>query len=244
LPVLTHEDRDRIERLAIGLGDDTARVLAYLLCRNEIDGFGDNPATRLAVRIGTSLNRETVANALNHLEEQNLIEAARLSTDARGRPPTAWYAPESTEMTVRRVYTQHATALLEQAHTVATELGADPFEEADPRKLTTPEPFCLGLNWSPNALHAPFFAATTTGTYEANGLDITIDHYRGSGQAIESLIAGTTDAALAGAATTIRAHKNGKSILPVALLFQRAMAVLYTTREAFGGRFETIEQLR
>jgi ABC-type nitrate/sulfonate/bicarbonate transport system substrate-binding protein len=52
------------------------------------------------------------------------------------------------------------------------------------------------------------------------------------------------DVALAGAATTVRARQTEQSILPLALLFQRAMVVLYTTRDAFGGRFESAEQLR
>jgi ABC-type nitrate/sulfonate/bicarbonate transport system substrate-binding protein/predicted transcriptional regulator len=245
LPVLTNEDRDLIERLAIGLDDDTARVLAYLLRRSEMEGFGDDPATRLAVRIGTSLNRETVADALNHLEERDLVAATTLSTDGYGRPPTVWHAPESTETTVRRIDERHTTALLEQARTVASEFGADPVEETGScNDHTAPEPLRLGLNWSPNALHAPFFAAAATGNYEANGLDVAIDYHWGSGRALDSLVAGTSDVVLAGAATTIRAREAGKPIVPVALLFQRAMAVLYTTRETFGGRFETIEQLR
>ncbi|HET7323591.1 MAG TPA: ABC transporter substrate-binding protein [Halococcus sp.] len=245
LPVLTDEESDLIARLAVGLGTDAARVLAYLLCRRETD-FESEPATRLAVRIGTSLNRETAATALNELEEEGLIAATTVRNDTRGRPPTAWYAPENTETTVRKVDGRHAAALLEQAKAVATELGVDSFEEsANPcEDSATSEPLRLGLNWSPNALHAPFFAAVSTDQYEKRGVEVAIDHYRGSGRALDSLVSEATDVALAGAATTIRRRDAGEPILPIALLFQRAMAVLYTTRDAFGGRFESIEQLR
>jgi ABC-type nitrate/sulfonate/bicarbonate transport system substrate-binding protein len=50
--------------------------------------------------------------------------------------------------------------------------------------------------------------------------------------------------ALAGAATTVRARQAGQPILPIALLFQRAMGVLYTTRDTFAGQFESAAQLQ
>jgi predicted ArsR family transcriptional regulator len=110
-PVLTDEDA-LVKRLSVGLGDDAARVLAYLLCRRQTERFASEPATRLAVRIGTSLNREAAADALATLEERNLAAATTIQNEARGRPPKAWHAPENTETTVRRADEQHAAALL------------------------------------------------------------------------------------------------------------------------------------
>jgi ABC-type nitrate/sulfonate/bicarbonate transport system substrate-binding protein len=245
-PVLTDEDRQLVNRLSVGLNVDTARVLAYLLLRGKTEHFAGEPATRLAVRIGTSLNRETSADALTTLEERDLITATTVQNEARGRPPTAWRAPESLETIEHRVDEQHAAALLGQAKTVATALGADSFEESSAPLEERPaaEQLRLELNWRPNALHAPFFLARSTDSYAKNGVDIAISHQRGSGQALDSLAAGTADVALAGAATTVRARADGRPILPVAVPFQRAMVVLYTTRTAFGCRFESIEQLR
>ena len=244
-PVLAAEDEVLVERLSVGLGDDAARVLAYLLLRRSAEHFADEPATRLAVRIGTSLSRETAADALTTLEERGLVTPTTIRTEARGRPPKAWHAPENTEMTVGQVYERHAAALLDQARTVAAASGFEPRSGNE----TTDEDsrfgrLRLGLNWLPNALHAPFFRAASTGSYEQKGVDVTISHHEGSARALRGLVAGRTDVALAGAATTVRAREAGKPILPVALPFQRAMAVLYTTREAFGGPFESIEQLR
>jgi len=246
-PVLTDEDGKLVDRLSVSLNDDAACVFAYLLLRGKREHFASEPATRLAVRIGTSLSREVTADALTTLEEQDLITATTVQNEARGRPPTAWRAPKSIETVVRQVDERHAAALLGQAKTVATALGADNFEESvsdSIKERTAPEQLRLELNWHPNALHAPFFFARSTDSYAENGIDIAISHQRGSGQALDSLAAGTADVALAGAATTVRAREDGRPILPVAVLFQRAMVVLYTTCESFGGRFRSIKQLR
>lgn len=244
-PVLTDEDGRLVWRLSIGLGTDTARVLAYLLRRGEIEQFATEPATRLAVRIGTALNREATAEALTTLEDRDLIAATTIRNEARGRPPKAWYAPESIETTVCRVDETHAAALLGQARTVAAALDSESHTAMATNDGTSPSSrIHLGLNWLPNPLHAPFFLAASSGSYEERGVDVALSHHRGSGRALDSLTTGSTDVALAGAATTVRARQAGRPILPIALLFQRAMGVLYTTRDAFGEPFESAAQLR
>lgn len=241
-PVLTDDDRGLIERLAVGLGDEDARVLAYLLAREVSERFAGDPATRLAVRVGTSLNRDVVSGALNRLEAADLVSSTTLRDRTRGRPPKAWRAHEDVETTVRRTYERQAETLLDQSVTVASALGTTAFEDAETPAEDAVGSVRLGLNWRPNALHAPFFLAASTDRY--TGIDVSIEHYRGSGRALESLLAGETDVVLAGAATTVRARNAGNRVVPLALYFQRAMAVLYTTREAFGGRFDGIERLR
>ena len=238
-PVLTDDDRDLIERLAVALGADAARVLAYLLRRDSTDRFRGDPATRLAVRVGTSLNRDTVSSALRDLEERDLVSVTTLRDRTRGRPPKAWRASDDVATTVHRADERHAQMLLDRAKTIGTALGTMAVEGGE---STETDSIRLGLNWLPNALHAPFFCAVSTGEYD--GIDVAIEHYRGSGRALDSLVSGETDVALAGAATTVRAQSAGEQVVPLALYFQRAMAVLYTTREAFGCRFDGIEALR
>jgi ABC-type nitrate/sulfonate/bicarbonate transport system substrate-binding protein/predicted transcriptional regulator len=239
-PVLTDGDRELIEQCAVGLDNDVARVLAYLLLRKE--QFTEKPATRLAIRVGTSLSRRTVTTALNRLEERELITTTTIQNRTRGRPPKAWHTNVDRDETMRRVYKQHSQSLLEQAETVAVTLGMESCDESS--QHTHSDQLCLGLNWSPNALHAPFFLALSSGHYERSNLTLSIEQYSGSEYALDSVASGTTDIALAGAATVLRARAAGIPVVPLTLLFQRAMTVLYTTRDTFGERFDSTEQLR
>lgn len=242
-PVLTEEDNELINRLAAAIGDDEARVLAYLLLREK--EFTNEPATRHAVRIGTSLNQETVSAALNLLEKKDLVVVTTIQNQTRGRPPKAWQIADM-ELMLQHVYEQHSRSLLEQASSVATVLGATHCEESAGRQNedSVSTQIRLGLNWRPNPLHAPFFAAIADDNYDDNGVTVTIQQHDGSKHALESLVSGVTDVTLAGAATVLRAFEREKQVVPLALLFQRAMTVLYTTRDAFGERFENTEQLR
>lgn len=266
-PVLDEADESLVNRLAAGLGDDAARVLAYLLMRerylsaeNEPES-GPDPATRLAVRIGTDLNRETVATALNRLAERDLLATTTLRTSARGRPPKAWRPAGPEDVTTERVDASHGERLVTQATDIAAATGSNargtdgkrssPIDrtDGDRDEGTTEsegehEPFRLGLNWDPNGLHAPFFMARSAGHYGSHDLSVSIHRNRGSGAAIECITSGESDVALAGAATVVRARCEGARVVPIALLFQRAMATLYTTREAFGEPFERVHQLQ
>lgn len=278
-PVLDEADGPLVDRLAAGLGDDAARVLAYLLVRERYEENGEpEPATRLAVRVGTELNRETVATALNRLADRDLLATTTLHTSARGRPPKAWRPAGDREETIGRVYASHGERLVAQASAIGATIGPDGNDTdssdgeasgtdraiepsfgseggddrtddargggSDTDRGGDPEPVRLGLNWDPNGLHAPFFAARAAGHYDYEDLSVSIVANRGSGAAIESVATGESDVALAGAATIVRARCEGIPIVPLALLFQRAMATLYTTREAFGRTFERVGQLR
>jgi ABC-type nitrate/sulfonate/bicarbonate transport system substrate-binding protein/predicted transcriptional regulator len=243
-PVLTDGDRELIERCAVGLGSDEARVLAYLLLREKQT---TDPAPRLAVRVGTSLSRETVTTALKELEKHGLVSSTIIQSRDRGRPPKAWSPSEEREASIRRAYEHHARTLIEQAETVAASLGMEPCDGVNAHQGSESahsDQLCLGLNWSPNALHAPFFVALSQERYGRNGVSISVEQHSGSEYALDSVAAGTTDIALAGAATILRARADGIPVVPLALLFQRAMTVLYTTRDTFGERFDSTEQLR
>jgi ABC-type nitrate/sulfonate/bicarbonate transport system substrate-binding protein len=245
-PVLSEEDEPLVARLSLGLGDDAARVLAYLLRRRAASTVDDDPADRLALRIGTGLNRTTLSDALDRLDRRDLVSTTTLETD-QGRPPTAWLARDSVDATVDRTDAHHAATLFDQAITVAGELGTPPRVD-DPGMPSAERPesasFTVGLNWFANVSHAPLFAARAGGSYDRWGLDVAIEEFAGSDRAIAAVSDGTVDVAVAGAATITRLRATGAPLVPLAPLYQRGMTVLYTTRDAFGGRLDGIESVR
>ncbi len=242
--VLSEDDRPVIDRLAAGLGETPARVLAYLLLRREHEEVPNAPASGLAVRVGTGLNRKAVTDALSRLEERSLVSVTTVQDGGSGRPPKAWYAPDGLETTVDLVYRQHAEALLRRAVVTG---GREPNEAEPTGDPDDPEGSIeVGLNWRPNGLHVPFYVARGLGGGSSGpgGLAIRLEHYRGSRQALEGLLAGEVDVGVAGAATIVRARDDDEPIVPVAVLYQRAMTALYTTRETFGEPLTSVDQLR
>lgn len=245
-PVLSAEDEPLVRRLALSVGDDTARVLAYLLRRRADQTVDGGPADRLSIRIGTELNRTAVSDALGRLERRGLVDKTTVETD-QGRPPDAWITSDDVEATMARLDGYHAAELLSQSRSVAADLGASaPVAETDPAPSDPPgtESLTVGLNWFANVLHAPLFAARAEGAYARRGVEVTIEEFAGSDRAIEAIRDGAVDVAVAGAATITRARVEGVPLVPLAPLYQRAMTVLYTTREAFGGPLDGIESVR
>ena len=238
-PALGESDRPLVGRYAVGLDADAARVLTYLRLRRKHPGTETAPATRLEIRIGTGLSRGAVGDALDTLESLDLVTATSVRRHDSGRPPRAWTTDSST--TPRRVYERHADRLVDRAApdraARSTREGSDSGGDDD-----QPESLTVALNWHPNALHAPLYAGSEHGHYADGGLDVTFDPRTGSMAALDALSAGEVDVALVGAATFVASDRDG--MVPLALLYERAMAVLYTTREAFGGPFERVRQLR
>lgn len=232
---LDGDDQGVIDRLAPGIGDDPARVLAYLHLRSELEA---DPATELTLRIGTGLNRAAITAAIASLESAGVVERTAVRDDGPGRPPAAWHAASDLESTARTVHQHHAVALLQRArerHEIET-------EREGTRKSGADGELSLGLNWRPNGLHLPFYAAEERG--EEFDLELDIDHHEGSHRALESLVSGETDVGLVGAATTLRARAAGEPVVAIAVAYQRAMAVLYTVRETFGEPLTSVAQLR
>ncbi|SEO90657.1 ABC-type nitrate/sulfonate/bicarbonate transport system, substrate-binding protein [Halogranum amylolyticum] len=244
-PVLPDGDA-RFEAFRTGLDDDAARVLAYLVGRRESDNVESNEATRLELRVGTGLGRDATIEALTTLETRDLVRCTTVARDSRGRPPKGWTTAADRETLSTRIRSHHSYRLCERADEVARRLGATPpsdwlddVEPTVPASDTTAE-LTVVLNWVPNGLHAPLIAATDFA--ERNGVEITLESARGSGSALKQLRTGSADIAVVGAASFCRDAE--ESFVPLALLFQRSMAVLYTTTERLGEPFTTVEQLR
>lgn len=233
---LADEDRELIERLALGLGDDPARVLAYLLLRTELN---EPPATHLDIRIGTNMTRKAVIDAAKRLESRGLLSETTVKDSGRGRPPKAWRTVDDPGTTVSQVYDHHAAMLCEQAVAASEANGRERTEgSSNSGRLT------LGLNWRPNGLHVPFYTAKLADRYAERDVETRIEHHEGSRRALESVLAGSADVGVVGAATVVRARGSGDPVVPIAIPYQRALAALYTTREHFGEPLESVEQLR
>ncbi|GAB6863076.1 hypothetical protein JCM17092_31660 [Haloplanus litoreus] len=230
-----------VEAFAAGLDREAARVLAYLVGREDSDRFSGEAASRLAVRVGVDLGRGRVSDVLSTLTDRELITETTVESEAPGRPPKGWRADAGHDETLARVRALHSAALLDRAASVAATLGND--VDVD---VGTPAPdrdagvVDVGLNWEPNGLHAPLFA----GAYADRGVDVTLSGRRGSHAALSAVADGDVDVGLTGAATFLRANADGHDVIPLALYYQRAMVVLYTTRETFGGPLRSVEDVR
>lgn len=229
---LNDEDRELIARLMPGVGENAARVLAYLLLRSEIV---EKPADELTLRIGTELNRSAIGQAVDRLESAGVVERTTIKSNTRGRPPSAWRITADLEVVIQKLYRNHAATLLERARPESEPVSSESEKKGE---LT------LGLNWRPNGLHLPFYTASLSNQYDAVGLDVGIEHYEGSDRALEAVSSGAVDVGLVGAATILRTRADGEAVVPIAVAYQRAMAVLYTVRERFGEPLTGVSQLR
>lgn len=243
-PVLGPEDAPLVDAVAVGLGREEARVLAYLILRAESDA---EPASRLAVRVGTELGRKRTGEALSALEDAGLVSSTQIEQGTSGRPRKGWEVTGGRADLTATVRRHHAAGLLEGAQTVRnTVAGTDPTGGgAAPGEggLDGTGGTCrLALNWMPNGFHAPLFFAAERGFYA--GVDLTVRSARGSGRALQRVESGAADVGVVGSAVVCQALAGGRPVLPVALLYQRAMTVLYTTRSSFGTELTSVEQLR
>lgn len=243
-PALGPEDEAVVDALAVGLGREEARVLAYLLLRDDAD-----PASRLSVRIGTGLGRERTVESLSTLEGRELVTATSIGSGSTGRPRKGWQVDTDLDGLAARVRRRHAEALVGRAREVAGQFGGKTgaggegppeirFDAADA------DPVRLALNWAPNGFHAPVFVAAERGFYRDAGVDLSVRPTRGSTRALGRVASGQADVGVVGSAVLCGAIEEGQPVVPVALLYQRAMPVLYTVRSAFGTEFDSVEQLR
>lgn len=245
-PVLDEDDRPVVEAFAVGLGDDAARALAYLHRRRAVASAGDEPASLLAVRVGTGLNRNAAKAALSTLADADLVEETTRATGGRGRPPRGWRADGDRLALRDRVYARRASALVERARRVSDALPAadvtGPVAEggrADDRTAPT-----VSLNWRPNGLQVPLFAARAADAYAERDRPVELVHRTGSDESLADVADGSATVGVVGAVTLRRAIDRGTPVVPLALFYQRAPAVLYATRGAFGEPFERAAQLR
>ncbi|MES3518375.1 MAG: ABC transporter substrate-binding protein [Natronomonas sp.] len=228
--VLGRDDESVIADLALGLGVTPARVLTYLIRRATDDRVPEPKARQIEIRLGTDLGQQAVVDALSKLKRWELVTESTVESD-HGRPPKAWTTEHTVETAVRRVYSKRAATLLAEAD---ADISGDTSDGG---------PLRLGLNWHPNGLHVPFYAARLEDDYRDQRIDVEITHHEGSERALQAVTDGDVDVGVVGAATLTRARQQGCGVVPIAVLYQRAMTVLYTTRDAFGGPLTGTESL-
>ncbi|MFC4449869.1 ABC transporter substrate-binding protein [Halorussus aquaticus] len=102
----------------------------------------------------------------------------------------------------------------------------------------------LLLNWKPNGLHVPYYAAKAKGYYEEQGVQLNgIESGQGSDFAAKQVGLGNTEFAVTSADQMLNVNTRGLSPRSVGVVMQRSPVVVFTTPDAFGGELTGADQL-
>ncbi|WP_135851335.1 ABC transporter substrate-binding protein [Halorussus salinus] len=102
----------------------------------------------------------------------------------------------------------------------------------------------LLLNWKPNGLHVPYYAAKARGYYDEQGVNLTgIESGQGSDFAAKQVGLGNAPLAVTGASQILNVNSRGLAPRSVGVMMQRSPVVVFTTRETFGGELTSADQL-
>ncbi|WP_251342527.1 ABC transporter substrate-binding protein [Haloplanus halophilus] len=120
--------------------------------------------------------------------------------------------------------------------------------EATPTGTATGTPIpgesSLLLNWKPSGLHVPYFTAKAKGFYEEEGLTLdAIETGEGSTFSAKQAGLGNVDFAVTSSDQVLNINSRGLSPQSVGVVMQRSPAVVFSTRETFGGELTDVEQL-
>lgn len=243
-PMLSADEDDLRVALGTGLGTEAATVLTYLVGRRESPDVSPTPATRPVIQIGTGLGRDATIEATKELEAANLVDTTSARTFGTETERKAWVSAQDRASIVGTVRHVHANGLLDKSRNIFGSIDQRARRRENVAGEEGRQSLTLALNWESNVVHVPILVATENGWYGDRDIDLILQEQHGSGEAINSLLDGDCDLCIAGPATIMRALHEGKEIFPIALLYQRSTAVLYTMRDHFGDSFESIEQLR
>ncbi|WP_276253277.1 ABC transporter substrate-binding protein [Halomontanus rarus] len=102
----------------------------------------------------------------------------------------------------------------------------------------------LLLNWQPNGLHVPYYAALERGFYEDQGLELA-GIESGEGSDFSATQAGLNNAEFAVTSSDQVLNVNSEGLSPVCIgvIMQRSPVVVFTDRERFGDELTDPEQL-
>ncbi|MBP1986480.1 ABC transporter substrate-binding protein [Halolamina salifodinae] len=102
----------------------------------------------------------------------------------------------------------------------------------------------LMLNWTPNGLHVPYYAAQEQGFYEEEGVEVT-DIVGGDGSDASARQAGlgNNEFAVTSSDQVLLTTGGGVDVESVGVMMQKSANVVFSTREAFGGELTDPQQL-
>jgi NitT/TauT family transport system substrate-binding protein len=126
--------------------------------------------------------------------------------------------------------------------------GGEDDGAASPTGTTTGTPIpgesSLLLNWKPSGLHVPYFAAAANGFYEEEGLTLAeIRTGEGSTFSAKQVGLGNVDFAVTSSDQVLNVNSRDLSPLSVGVVMQKSPAVVFSTRDTFGGELTNADQL-
>ena len=102
----------------------------------------------------------------------------------------------------------------------------------------------LLLNWKPNGLHVPYYAAKAEGFYDEEELTVSnIQAGQGSDFSAKQVGLGNNDFAITSSDQAVNVASRKLSPLAVGVVMQKSPVVVFTARENFGEAFTNIDQL-
>ncbi|MFD1514166.1 ABC transporter substrate-binding protein [Halomarina rubra] len=102
----------------------------------------------------------------------------------------------------------------------------------------------LLLNWKPNGLHVPYYAAAEQGFYEDEGLNLErIEAGQGSDFSAKQVGLGNTSFAITSSDQVLNVNSRDLSALSVGVIMQQSPVVVFSTRETLGGELSQASQL-
>ena len=106
------------------------------------------------------------------------------------------------------------------------------------------ESVSLLLNWTPNGLHVPYYAAKAQGFYEEAGVEVTeIVGGDGSDASARQAGLGNNEFAVTSSDQVLLTAGGGIDVQSIGVMMQQSANVVFSTREAFGGELTDPQQL-
>jgi NitT/TauT family transport system substrate-binding protein len=106
------------------------------------------------------------------------------------------------------------------------------------------ESVSLLLNWTPNGLHTPYYAAREEGFYEAEGITVSgIRGGDGSDFSARQAGLGNTEFAVTSSDQVLLTNGGGVDVSAVGVRMQRSPNVVFATRDSLGEPLEDPDQL-
>jgi NitT/TauT family transport system substrate-binding protein len=102
----------------------------------------------------------------------------------------------------------------------------------------------LLLNWKPSGLHVPYYAAAAQGFYEEEGLNLQkIEAGQGSDFSAKQAGLGNTEFAVTSSDQVLNVNSRDLSPLSVGVVMQKSPVVVFSTRDTFGGKLSSPDQI-